>query len=82
MKRNSRDAWRLFKPRGRLKAVSAAGLALLLLTGCAPEHQAADQAPFEPVLELHDLMALVLDPATDVIWGAAGSVITIRQLPK
>ncbi len=53
-----------------------------LLAGCGQDQTldsegAADsQAPFEPVLELHDLMASVLDPATDVIWGAAGSVIT------
>jgi len=45
-----------------------------MLVGCAPEKPAA--TPFEPVLELHDLMASVLDPATDVIWGAAGAVIT------
>jgi mono/diheme cytochrome c family protein len=27
---------------------------------------------------MHDLMAAVLDPATDVIWGAAGEVITVE----
>ncbi len=45
------------------------------LVGCsdAPKPQAA---PYEPVLDLHDLMNSVLDPATDVIWGAAGAVIT------
>lgn len=46
---------------------------LLASSGCAPKPVAT---PFEPVLELHDLMASVLDPATDVIWGAAGAVIT------
>jgi len=52
----------------------------LLLFGCTqsdtPSAGGDSQAPFEPVLEMHDLMASVLDPATDVIWGAAGSVIT------
>ena len=53
-----------------------------LLAGCGQDQTPGSgrvlegQVPFEPVLELHDLMASVLDPATDVIWGAAGSVIT------
>lgn len=51
-------------------AIVASGL----LLGCAQEQPAGP--PYEPVLELHDLMASVLDPATDVIWGAAGAVIT------
>ena len=56
----------------------AAGLALAV-SGCGIDNsqsQAVAQPPFEPVLEMHDLMASVLDPATDVIWGAAGAVIT------
>ena len=52
----------------------------IFLAGCAPSEKAiqpqGSMPPFEPVLELHDLMASVLDPATDVIWGAAGAVIT------
>ena len=35
--------------------------------------EGADQVAY---LDMHDLMNLVLDPATDVIWGAAGTVIT------
>ena len=46
-----------------------------LLAGCADEPK-PQAVPFEPVLEMHDLMNSVLDPATDVIWGAAGAVIT------
>ncbi len=32
--------------------------------------------PYHTDLEMHDLMALVLDPAADIIWGSAGAVIT------
>jgi len=38
-----------------------------------PAAEGADQVAH---LDMHDLMNLVLDPATDVIWGAAGTVIT------
>ena len=50
----------------------------ILMLGCAQDQEPTQErhASFEPVLEMHDLMASVLDPATDVIWGAAGSVIT------
>ena len=57
----------------------AACLAVMLSGGCgeqAANAPVASSTPFEPVLEMHDLMASVLDPATDVIWGAAGAVIT------
>lgn len=63
---------------GLSASVLVALLVALLVTGLvgcsdAPKPQAV---PFEPVLDLHDLMNSVLDPATDVIWGAAGAVIT------
>lgn len=49
----------------------------LLVAACAEDPAVTVAgAPYEPVLEMHDLMASVLDPATDVIWGAAGAVIT------
>jgi len=57
-------------------------LAAISLSGCGQNQDQTGAsvpgggAPFKPVLEVHDLMASVLDPATDVIWGAAGSVIT------
>jgi len=49
-------------------------IGMLQMVGCAEEPQLP--APFKPVLDVHDLMNSVLDPATDVIWGAAGAVIT------
>lgn len=45
------------------------------MAGCA-EQAEVPATPFTPVLDVHDLMNSVLDPATDVIWGAAGAVIT------
>ena len=48
---------------------------VLLMAGCA-EQAEVPATPFTPVLDVHDLMNSVLDPATDVIWGAAGAVIT------
>jgi cytochrome c556 len=65
------------------KQISGAIVCTALVTflvACAPadnkkQHQTA-MPPFEPVLEMHDLMASVLDPATDVIWAAAGAEIT------
>ena len=60
-----------------LLRASVSGVVLAaLLAGCSDEPQ-LQSAPYEPVLELHDLMNSVLDPATDVIWGAAGAVITV-----
>ncbi len=60
-----------------MRLIACVALSALAIGGCAPEPAAsAPPIPFEPVLEMHDLMASVLDPATDVIWGAAGAVIT------
>lgn len=46
----------------------------LLLAACGP--QPPDQLGQSAHLSMHDLMNSVLDPATDVIWGAAGTIIT------
>jgi hypothetical protein len=49
--------------------------ALLFITGCnqAPPPAAT---PYQPVTDIHHTMELILDPATDVIWDSAGSIIT------
>ena len=62
---------------GYLK-VGAAVLLMSALCGCSENTVTENRVvtPYEPVLEMHDLMASVLDPATDIIWGAAGAVIT------
>jgi len=54
-------------------------LCALLLSACGPSQT---QAPSQPsyVLEFdnHDLMTYVLDPAADVLWSAAGSIVTLE----
>ncbi len=55
------------------RIVGAFAVALLLVS-CAPEN--GDELPVQPVGDLHDTMAWVLDPAADVIWGSAGWIIT------
>lgn len=65
--------------QNRLRKKIAVYAALLVaaswFTGCAQEPE-TPAPPYEPVLDIHDLMNSVLDPATDVIWAAAGAVIT------
>ena len=52
--------------------------ACLALAGCTPAPESSEPAtPFNPVLDDHQLMNWVMDPMADVIWGSAGSVITI-----
>lgn len=57
-------------------------LPLVLLAavgGCGGATEApAEPTPFDPVLDDHQLMNWVMDPMADVIWGAAGSVITVE----
>jgi hypothetical protein len=50
-----------------------AALATALLVGCAPE---TDQSSsFVPVGDVRELMAHVVDPASDVYWGAVGVIV-------
>jgi hypothetical protein len=52
--------------------------ASMLLAACSQPPPAATAAsnPLPPTLALRDLMNWVLDPAADVIWGAAGTIVT------
>lgn len=49
----------------------------VLLSGCG-EPPTAPQAQYRPVLDIQQLMNWILDPAADVIWGSAGSIITME----
>lgn len=49
---------------------------LLALAGCGNGRETEPDVPFRPVLDDHQLMHWVMDPAADIIWGAAGSVLT------
>ena len=54
-----------------------AALSLLLVACAEPPPAATAAAPaLPPTLALKDLMDWVLDPAADVIWGAAGTIVT------
>lgn len=51
----------------------------LALSACEPSQT---QAPSQPSYTLdfdnHDLMTYVLDPAADVLWSSAGSIVTLE----
>lgn len=52
----------------------ACAVSATLVAACGGE--AGAPPPFQPVLDDHEIMSWVLDPATDVIWGAAGEIVT------
>lgn len=49
--------------------------ALLLVSACNRQAPPAE-TPYQAVTDIHHTMVLILDPATDVIWDSAGSIIT------
>jgi hypothetical protein len=49
-------------------------VSVLVMLACS----GASSPPFNPVYDVKELMNSVLDPAADVIWGAAGSIITAQ----
>jgi hypothetical protein len=64
-----------------LRPVIAAltALVVVLVTACSgrdAEQAAVMAPPFKPVMNNHQLMAWVLEPAVDVIWDSAGTIIT------
>lgn len=56
---------------------------LLLVTvlwfGCGSAPQAT---PFKPVADVKQLMEGVVDPAADVVWDAAGTIITAEKVEE
>lgn len=52
---------------------------LLLVSACAePPPAATPPPPYKPVGDTKQLMALVLEPAADVIWDSAGTIMTME----
>jgi len=49
---------------------------LLALSGCAQETEI--EAGYQPVVDTHEFMAWILDPAADVVWGSAGTITTFE----
>ena len=47
----------------------------LLTTGCNQQPPPAE-TPYQAVTDIRQTMLLILDPATDVIWDSAGTIIT------
>lgn len=52
--------------------------AALLSVGCAQKEAPVTATPYQGVADVHQTMLWILDPATDVIWDSAGSIITIE----
>jgi hypothetical protein len=48
----------------------------LVGAGCSAPAAPAPPPPVKPVADVQQLMAEVTDPATDVIWGSFGTIIT------
>jgi hypothetical protein len=47
-----------------------------VLAGCSPGTETASAAPYRAVTDTKQFMNWILDPSADVIWGAAGYVVT------
>ncbi len=66
------------KPNSSLRAACLALLALTLFacSGEAPESDSADEASiYDTSLNMQELMALVLEPASDILWDSGGWVL-------
>ena len=63
----------------RLRAVMAVAALVLASCGRTAEHRATVPAPKAPVpdteLSLKDVMNRAIDPASDVVWAASGTVV-------
>ncbi len=49
----------------------------IVLAGCADRTTEAEQ-PYRAVADIHQTMEFILDPAADVIWDSAGTIITAQ----
>ncbi len=48
---------------------------LAILSACAGEYQLSNPQ-YEVVTDIHHTMELIIDPAADLIWNSAGSIVT------
>ena len=48
---------------------------LAVLASCAGQHQVSNPQ-YEVVTDIHHTMDLIIDPAADLIWSSAGSIVT------
>lgn len=61
-----------------MSRIPIAVFALTLLVGCGPstETELPVTTSYEPVTDVRQTMEWILDPATDVIWESAGTIIS------
>ena len=50
-------------------------LGAVIAFGCSP----SPGPPFNPVVDVQQLMEMMVDPAADVVWDAVGTVITAEE---
>ena len=54
----------------------------VLVTACGernePSLATSDEPPYQSITNIHQTMAWILDPAADVIWNSAGTIITAQ----
>ncbi len=51
-------------------------LVVLALSACEPP---PPEIPFKPITNVKETMEWILDPAADVLWASAGTIITIDE---
>ncbi len=62
----------------QLKTIPLLAGCAVLLAGCAPQEQeaaSAGDAAYNTSLNVQELMALVLEPASDILWDSGGWVV-------
>jgi hypothetical protein len=75
--RLSRPSWRDLAPAAALVLLCCAGARAGEPGDAAGRsHSAPGQPPYHAAADVHQMMAWIVDPAADVIWDAAGTIIT------
>ena len=52
------------------------GVVLVFLIGCSSKPAAPPMPPFDTTQSVKDLMANVVDPTADEVWGSVGTIVT------
>ena len=68
-----RLAWRAMKSTRQIWLVVT-----VVLAACADAADSGDAVPFEPVADVAQLMATILEPAADFYWEAVGTIIDVN----
>lgn len=51
-------------------------LSITMLSGCSESNTSGPSQTLSPATTVHQTMIWILDPAADLVWGSAGTVIT------